>query len=242
MMARVTTVLLGLSLLATATVSAQDRPIRLLLASSKVVVATDAAWHIRLLRVTIPAGQFLTYTGPQGMVYSTSAGVTVSVDGNRRTLQEGDGVFVTAARSTTFAAGQNASGVLLHYLLVTEAELNGIFYSRPAAAVELYRTPSPIPDLKAGPHEFTLTRVTVNPKVPPPPMHHRSGVALYYVLGGTWRLHMEGRDEPRGRGAIQLEPSTFVHTWENVGETPGALLQANLSPESVPEIIFIKRP
>jgi hypothetical protein len=27
-----------------------------------------------------------------------------------------------------------------------------------------------------------------------------------------------------------------------VGETPGALLQANVSPENVPEIIFIKRP
>jgi hypothetical protein len=41
---------------------------------------------------------------------------------------------------------------------------------------------------------------------------------------------------------VQFEPNTFIHTWENVGETPGALLQANVSPENVPEIIFIKRP
>ena len=41
---------------------------------------------------------------------------------------------------------------------------------------------------------------------------------------------------------MQFEPSTFVHTWENVGDVAGALLQANVSPENVPEIIFIKRP
>ena len=242
MTVRFAAALLGLVLVAAAPAAAQDRPIRMVLASSKIPFVGDTPLHFRLLRITIPAGQTVPYTGPQGMVYPTSGSLAVSVDGERRTFQDGEGMFVAAGRRVTVTVGANAPGTLLHYLLVTDSDLNGTFYSRPAAATELYRTTNPIPGLKPGPYEFTLSRVTVNPKIPAPPMHHRSGAALYYVLAGSWTIHMEDRREPRGRGAVQFEPNTFVHTWENIGETTGALLQANISPENVPEIIFIKRP
>lgn len=219
-----------------------DRPVRMVLASSKIPVVGGAALHLRLLRVTIPAGQSITYTGPHGMVYPLSGSFAVSTDGDRRTLQDGEGAYVVAGRPAMLSAGPSAPAVLLHYLLVAAADLDSVFHSRPASASEVYRTKDPLPGLKPGPYEFTLTRVTVNPKIPPPPLHHRSGAALYYVLSGTWTIHTEDRKEPRGRGVTQFEPNTFVHTWENVGETAGALLQANISPEGTPEIIFVKRP
>jgi mannose-6-phosphate isomerase-like protein (cupin superfamily) len=242
MTVRFTAALLGLALMAAAPAGAQDRPIRMVLASSKIPSVGDTPLHFRLLRITIPAGQSVTYMGPQGMVYPTSGSFTLVADGERRTVKDGEGMFVAAGRRTTFTVGANAPGTLLHYLLVTDSERNDTLYPRPAAATELYRTTNPIPSLKSGPYEFTLSRVTVNPKIPAPPMHHRSGAALYYVLAGSWTIHMEDRQEPRGRGAVQFEPNSFIHTWENVGETTGALLQANISPENVPEIIFIKRP
>ena len=66
------------------------------------------------------------------------------------------------------------------------------------------RTPAP---LSAGPHEFSLTRVTSPVGAPPPPMHHRSGAALYRVLSGTGTIHLQGKDEPRGTGrrAVRTE-------------------------------------
>jgi quercetin dioxygenase-like cupin family protein len=240
--------LLGLTLLAVAPAAAQeisppraDRPIRMVLASSKIPSLDDGPLHFRLVRVTIPAGQSLPYTGPQGMVYPISGSLSISIDGDRRTLQDGEGSFLGAGRRATLAAGAAAPVTFLHYLLVTRAELDSVLHSRPASPAEIFRT-EPIPGLKPGPHEFTLTRVTVNPKIPAPPLHHRSGAALYYVLSGTWTMHTEDRHEARTRGHVQFEPSTFVHTWENVGDVAGALLQANVSPENVPEIIFIKRP
>jgi mannose-6-phosphate isomerase-like protein (cupin superfamily) len=242
MTVRFAAALLGLTLVATAPATAQDRPIRMVLASSKIPSLGDTPLHLRLLRIAIPAGQSVTYVGPQGMVYPISGSLTVVADGERRTVKDGEGMFVAAGRRTTLTVGANAPGTLLHYLLVTDSELNDAIYPRPAAATELYRTTNPVPGLKPGPHEFTLSRVTVNPKIPAPPMHHRSGAALYYVLAGSWTIHMEDRHESRGRGAVQFEPNSFIHTWENVGETMGALLQANISPENVPEIIFIKRP
>ena len=216
-----------------------DRPIRLVVASSKLPV-DEVALHFRLVRVTIPAGQSILYTGPQGMVYPTSGALSIVIDGDRRALQDGEGAFLAGGRRATLAAGTTAA-TFLHYLLVTRADLEAVFHSRPASASDLHRT-EPIPGLKPGPHEFTLTRVTVNPKIPAPPMHHRSGAAIYYVLTGNWTMHTEDKHEARTRGHVQFEPNTFIHTWENVGETPGALLQANVSPENVPEIIFTKRP
>lgn len=240
--------LLGLTLLAVAPAAAQetsapraDRPIRLVLASSKIPSIDDGPLHFRLVRVTIPAGQSVAYAGPQGMVYPISGSLSISIDGDRRTLQDGEGSFLGSGRRATLAAGAAAAATFLHYLLVTRAELDAVLHARPAAPVEVGRT-EPIPGLKPGPHEFTLTRVTVNPKIPAPPLHHRSGAALYYVLSGTWTMHTEDRHESRARGHVQFEPSTFVHTWENIGDVPGALLQANVSPENVPEIIFVKRP
>jgi len=216
-----------------------DRPIRLVLASSKLPLDENPL-HFRLVRVTIPAGQSIVYTGPQGMVYPTSGALSITIDGDRRALQDGEGAFLAGGRRATLGAGTTAAA-FLHYLLVTRGELEAVFHGRPAAAADLHRT-EPIPGLKPGPHEFTLTRVTVNPKIAAPPMHHRSGAAIYFVVSGSWIMHTEDKHEPRTRGHVQFEPNTFIHTWENVGETPGALLQANVSPENVPEIIFIKRP
>jgi quercetin dioxygenase-like cupin family protein len=87
-----------------------------------------------------------------------------------------------------------------------------------------------------------MSRVTVQKGTPPPPRHHRSGAALYYVASGSWIIHLERGAEPRARGSVQLEPNGFLHTWELIGDAPGVLLQANISPEGAPEIIFVPSP
>ena len=216
-------------------------PIRLLLASAKLPSVVDASLHFKLVRVTVPAGQSVAFAGPPGMVVALTGAVTVTAGGESRALREGEGMFVPGARQpATFAAGRGGAATMLHYLLVPAADLGADFHGKPAAVTELHRTPA-IPALRPGPYEFSLTRVTVNPKLPPPPMHHRSGAALYYVAAGSWTLHMEGRDEGRERAAVQFEPNGFIHSWENVGPTPGIILQANISPEGAPEIVFLPR-
>lgn len=145
MTVRLASALLGLALVAAVPAAAQDRPIRMVLASSKIPVAADTPLHFRLLRITISAGQSVTYTGPQGMVYPTSGSLTVAVDGERRAFQDGEGMFVAGGRRMTFSVGANAAGTLLHYLLVTDSDRSGTFYSRPAVATELYGATTPVP-------------------------------------------------------------------------------------------------
>ena len=115
----------------------------------------------------------------------------------------------------------------------------GVFSDASDAGVtELYRSAEPVPGLGAGPHELSLTRVSSSPGTPAPPMHQRSAAALYMLLSGTGVLHMPDRDERREAGAVVYEPNGFIHTWENVGTVPLVLLQANISREGVPEILW----
>ncbi len=218
------------------------RPVRVVLASSTVPSVTATPLHWKLVRVTVSAGQSVTYEGPVGVIGLVSGTMTIGRSDDRTTLQEGEGAVVPAGQRVTFTAGRAGAAVGMHYVLVSASHLGGSFHAPAPAAVELGRSER-IPALKPGPYELSMTRVSVQPKVPAPPMHHRAGAAFYYVLAGTWSIHLEGnRQEPRTRGATQFEPNGFWHTWENTGDVVGALLQANLSPEGSPEIIFASRP
>jgi hypothetical protein len=53
-------------------------------------------------------------------------------------------------------------------------------------------------------------------------------------------LSGESRSESRRIGDIQEEPYGFIHSWSPKADVPLVLLQANISQEGVPEIIFVK--
>jgi quercetin dioxygenase-like cupin family protein len=218
---------------------AAGRPVRTVIASTRVSSVVDTPLHMRLLRVGVPAGQQVASTGPNGMLYLLSGSLDVTVGADHRVLHEGNAVFLAEGSRAILAAAPPTPVVALHFVIGSASQVDQAGPARPAALTELYRTREPLPSLKPGPYEFSLTRVTVEKGVPRPPMHHRSGAALYYVLAGSWTIHMDGKNEPRSRGNVQLEPNGFVHTWEIMGDTTGILLQANISAEGAPEIIFL---
>jgi quercetin dioxygenase-like cupin family protein len=234
----VSVMLIGTSAIAQTPSSTPAKPVRMILENARIAIVVDRPLHYKLLRVTLPAGRVATYSGSDGMLYIMSGILEIGAAAERRTLREGAGVFVPRASGVKLSAANGSSVTALHFVLVGPTELESNGYDRQATVTEVYRTEKPISGLKPGPHEFTLTKVTAG-NIPAPPMHHRSGAALYYVLAGDWTLQTETRTQSRSRGAIQFEPNDFVHTWQNVGETAGILLQANISSEGVPEIIFV---
>lgn len=236
--------LLGLALIA-APAAAQapatgGRPVRVVLAAGRLPSVAESPLFYKILRIALAAGQSSSYTGPASMVYVLTGAAEVAVDGERMSLREGGGAFVPSGRPTTLAAPAGSATTLLQFVLASPADLDRAAPAALAAVSEVHRTTRAIPGLKPGPHEFTMTRVSVERGVPRPPMHYRSGAAIYYVLSGTWSLQVDGaRPESRTRGAVQFEPNDFVHSWQDVGETTSALLQASISPEGSPEIIFL---
>jgi mannose-6-phosphate isomerase-like protein (cupin superfamily) len=231
-------VLMALLLPAEAQDKSNLRPVRVVMASSKLQVAAGTPVHFRLLNVSIPAGKTAAFASADGFVFVASGKLELVVGTEKSALAEGEARYLAAGTPTTLRAIGPKPAVLLHYLLVAgNADLGKAHTG--ATVTELYRAKEPAP-LTAGPHEFSLTRVTSPVGAPPPPMHHRSGAALYRVLSGTGTIHLQGKDESRDAGAVQYEPNGFIHTWENTGKGPLVLLQANISAEGAPEIIWLK--
>jgi len=231
-----------LLLLIPAPVDAQaPRPVRVVIANGRLASVVDTPLYFNMARVTLPAGQSTSYTGPNSMVFTQAGTVELTLDNERRVLREGMATFLPGEKRATVAAAAGGA-VVLQFALAGAGQVDKAWYAPPATVQELHRSREPLPNLRPGPYEFTLIRVSVDRGVPPPPMHQRSGAALYYVAAGTWKIHLaDNRTEPRARGHVQLEPNGFFHTWENVGDNTGMLIQANISPEGVPEIIFLQR-
>lgn len=212
-------------------------PVRTVLASTPLPSVVDVPLHYKLLRVSVPVGQSTSYTGPHGFIYQMSGALLVTSGSESRTLRAGDAMFVGAGRTATLKAAGNEPAVLLHFLLLSAADLDRPAEGEPAVVAELYRTP-PLPGLKPGPYEFTLTRVAFPPQMPSNPPHYRSGGALYYVVSGTGVMTVDGKPESKPAGARIYEPYGLVHQWGNPGESQLVLLQANISPEGVPAVIM----
>ena len=216
----------------------QPTPVRNILASAALPTVIDVPLHYKLLRVSIPAGQSTSSRGANGFLFQMSGMLAVTTTSDNRTLRNGDAMFVGRGESATLKAAGPEPAVFLHFLLLPAADFEKVVEGSPAGVTELYRTTAPIPSLKSGPYEFTLTRVTFPPRMPSNPPHYRSGGALYYVVSGTGTMTVEGKSETKPTGSRLFEPYGMVHQWGNPGDTPLILLQANISPEGVPAVIF----
>jgi mannose-6-phosphate isomerase-like protein (cupin superfamily) len=214
------------------------RPVRVVVASIKLQVAADKPQLFRLLSVEISPGKTATFAGTHGFIFVASGKLELATADNV-VLSDGEAKYLAAGTQATLRASGTKPVTALHFLLVPPAEIDQKPYGGAAKVAELYRGKDPAP-LSSGPHEFSLTKVSSPPNAPAPPLHHRSGAALYRVLSGTGTIHMQGRDEPRAAGAVQYEPNGFIHTWQNTGKVPLVLLQANISAEGAPEIIWLK--
>jgi quercetin dioxygenase-like cupin family protein len=206
--------------------------------------------ELTLSRVSIPADASANYLGDHSAIYVVSGALVVTSGNQSQSIQQGDGAYIPSNTKTTLQAAANASAEILQYQLTATNNSAVPTLGAPAVATELRRMAIPSNTLKPGPYEFSLTRVTLSAGASGPKPHTRSGAALYYVLAeGTitiWPaatvdvLSGDSRTESRPTGAIQEEPFGFIHTWTPKSDSALVLLQANVSQEGVPEIIFVK--
>ena len=214
--------------------------VRAVLASVGLQGVVDAPRYFVVRRVSVPAKQAAIYNNrAAGIAFILSGSLEVARGADLQSLVKGEGLVIAAGSSTTFRAVGSAPAVFLHFVLATANELDKPTDSVSASVIELFRTASPIPGLKPGPYEFTLVRVTFPTRFPANPPHHRSGAAMYYVLAGTGMFTTGGKMEAKPAGTIHFEPYDLVHQWGNPSDVPLVLIQANISQEGVPAVIFV---
>jgi hypothetical protein len=105
------------------------------------------------------------------------------------------------------------------------------------AAIEVYRSPSPISGLMRERNLLSLSRVRVPPQSPCDPMHRRSGAALHYVLSGVGAEFTQDRATTKGPGSVSYEPNGLLYQWSNPGDTPLIYLLFNINPKEEPPVV-----
>jgi quercetin dioxygenase-like cupin family protein len=209
---------------------------RTVVASTRLPTVADAPVQFRAVRVTLPSGAGSRVSASNGILYQLSGTTEVSVGAEVRKLNPGEGLFIARGNAATLKAAEGDS-VFLHFLLASTTDLDEPLEAAPAVVQELYRTAAPVPALKPGPYDLTLTRVTFPAQMPSNAPHHRSGAALYYILSGTGSNTVGGKLETRTPGTLIYEPFGLVHQWGNPGEVPLTFLAFNINPEGVAAVL-----
>ena len=210
--------------------------VRTLLAVGRLGSVVDTPLGFKLFAVRLPATGRVAYSGPNSMLYGLSGALTIALDGTTHTISEGAGAFIPAGRAAVFSVPGAEPASFLQFVLSPVADSQKPV-GDPASVEELYRTPEPLPGLRAGPYEFSLTRVSFPAGMPANPIHYRSGAALYYVIAGKGVFMADGKTEPRVAGMPHFEHYGWAHQWANPGDSPLVLLQANISQEGIPAVL-----
>jgi len=210
---------------------------RTVVAAAKLPTVTDVPLYFRVVAVTLERGQTSGAAAVNGIVYQISGSTDVSVGGEAKTLNAGEGVFIDKGTTVALKAGGERPSIFLHFLLAQAADLDRAADMPPAAVKELYRSAAPIPDLKPGSYDINLSRITFPPGMPSNPPHHRSGAALYYMVSGNGANTIDGKTEAKGAGSLIYEPFGLVHQWGNPGGEPMTFLAFNINPEGVAAVL-----
>jgi quercetin dioxygenase-like cupin family protein len=210
---------------------------RTVVAATKLPTVTDVPLHFKAVSITLQPDEKGSVSAANGILYQMSGSTEVALDGEAKTLNAGEGLFIAGGKTAALTAGSRGPSTFLHFFLVPAVDLGRPVETAPAASRELYRTANPIPDLKPGGYDLNLTRVTFPAQMPSNLPHHRSGAALYYIVSGTGANTIDGKAEARGPGSLIYEPYALVHQWGNPGNEPLIFLAFNINPEGVAAVL-----
>jgi quercetin dioxygenase-like cupin family protein len=206
-------------------------------AATKLPTVTDVPLHFKAASVTLQPGEKSDVSAATGILYQMSGSTEVSLGGETKKLNAGEGLFIAGGETAALTAGSGGPSTFLHFYIVPANDLNRPVETAHAAVRELFRTATPIPDLQPGGYDLNLTRVTFPAHMPSNPPHHRSGAALYYIVSGVGANTVDGKTEARGPGSLNYEPQALVHQWGNPGNEPLVFLAFNINPEGVAAVL-----
>jgi hypothetical protein len=204
-------------------------------ATATVTDRNDISLYFSVLVGRLEAGETHGVASGDGVYYQASGTVDINMQGDVRTLNAGDGVFVPAGTEFTLKTNDaNPAPTYLKFLLLPAAG-----FRPPAARLEreVYRSPAPLVRVLAENNLLTLSRVEVPPESPCDPLHWRSGAAMHYILSGVGAEFTENRATAKGPGSVSYEPNRLAYQWSNPGKTPLVYLLFNVNPKDEPPVL-----
>jgi quercetin dioxygenase-like cupin family protein len=213
------------------------------LAATRVADLARGPVYFCALSVTIPAAaaSHIAATA-NGIYYQLSGSTEITTGISSKTIAAGEALFIPAGNQVGFKAVGDGPSRALQFLMVPDGLPGSPIATEPAHVAELFRSPAPVPDLKAGAYQMTLTRRTFPAGTPPSPPRRHSGAALVYVLSGTGTHTVDGKSSEEGPGSVIYEPSSLVYRWGNRSSEPWTYLAFSISPEGMPPTVAASTP
>ena len=118
---------------------------RTVIVATKLSTVTDVPLYFKAVSVTLPSGEKTSVSAANGIVYQISGSTEISLDGETKMLNAGEGLFIAGGKTSVLKPGSGGASSFLHFLLAPAAGLDRPAESAPAAVRELYRTAAPIP-------------------------------------------------------------------------------------------------
>ena len=218
-----------------ATTSAVTRTV---LAQTKLPIHAKVSLFMGAVGVVVPTGQTSNLSSvADGILYQMSGSTEITVDGAIKSLAAREALFIPSGKRVVLKASNDMPSTLMHFLLGRAADLDRSGATAPATVIKIFRSPGPIPNIKAGVYDLNLTTVTFAPHTPLNPPHHRSGAALYYVLFGTGANAVGSETAQKEVGSVVYEPYGLVHQWGNPGDESLRFVVFNINLEGVPAVV-----
>jgi hypothetical protein len=129
---------------------------RTVVAATKLPTVTDVPLHFKAVRTTLQPNEKRGISAANGILYQMSGSTEVSLGGEAKMLSDGEGLFIAGGKTAALTAGSRGPSTFLHFFLVPAVDLGRPVETAPAAVRELYRTESPIPDLKPGGYDSLI--------------------------------------------------------------------------------------
>src|SRR5882672_4495490 len=132
---------------------------RTVVAATKLPTVTDVPLHFKAVSITLQPDERSGVSAANGILYQMSGSTEVTLDGEAKMLNAGEGLFIAGGKTAALTAGSGGPSTFLHFFLVPAEDLGRPAETAPAAVRELYRTATPIPDLQSsGGYDLNLTR------------------------------------------------------------------------------------
>jgi quercetin dioxygenase-like cupin family protein len=125
--------------------TAQTQPaatatVRTVIAATKLPTVTDTPVYFDVASVTLAPDQKSGVSKANGVLYQLSGSTEVSLAGETKTINAGEGLFIGVGKSAQLKAGGGAPSTFLHFFLVSAADVDKPAETAPAAVKQVYRT------------------------------------------------------------------------------------------------------
>ena len=108
-------------------VSAQTTPApatRTVVAAAKLPTVTDVPLYFKAISMTLPPGGKSNVLAGNGVLYQVSGSAEVSLGGEAKLLNAGEGLFIANGKTAELKAGSGAPSTFLHFSLAPGADLD----------------------------------------------------------------------------------------------------------------------